>query len=204
MATSKNNRKPSIKAAIKQAKAAEATVTVCLRGDLVKAIEQLEQRKIEILAGGSDSLVPPDTSAVDKEIAELEERRDQVTFEFRLRELSYRRWDQLETAHPPRDGKWERVNAATFLPAVVRASVVEPKLDDEDWNDLLGVRFKHTGDCKLDTDTDNEACTCREPVLSKSQFGRLADTAVNLNSAKDAQVPFSVIASMIRQVSGSE
>jgi hypothetical protein len=202
MAT-RNSKKPSIKQAIEQAKVAEDTVPVCLRGDLVKAVERLEQQRIEILANGSDSLVPPDTSEVDKQIAELQEEQGQATFEFRLRELSYRRWDQIETAHPPRDGRLERVNAATFLPAVVRASVVEPKLDDQDWNDLLGVRVQHPGDCKLDVDTDNEACACREPVLSKSQFGRLADAAISLNSSKDAAVPFGAVASMIRQLSAS-
>lgn len=202
MAT-RTNKKPNIKQAIKQARLAEDTVLVCLRGDLVKAVERLEQQRIEILAERGDSMVPPDTTDVDERIAKLQAEQEESTFTFRLRELSYRRWDQLENAHPPREGKLERVNAATFLPAVVRASVVEPQLDDEDWNDLLGARVQHTGDCKLDTVTDNEACTCHEPVLSKSQFGRLADVAVNLNSAKDAQVPFSLIASMLRQTSGN-
>jgi hypothetical protein len=198
-----SKRKLTIKQAIKQAKTAETVVSVCLRGDLVMRIEELEQRRVGQLADRGDSMVPPDTSEIDQQIERLREEQDQHTFEFLLRELPYSKWDQLETAHPPREGRLERLNAETFFPALVRASVVEPVLDDEDWNDLLGVRLQHPGDCKLDTNTDNERCACREPVLTKSQFGRLADAAVGLNNSKDASIPFSLVATMMRQLSAS-
>jgi len=203
--SNRNGRKPSIKQAIKQAKPSEATVAVCLRGDLVQKLHELEQTRIDILGTAAmDSMLgPPDTSEVDAEIEKVKEEQRAHTFDFRLRELDYRRWDKLETSHPPRDGHNERVNPDTFFPALIRASVVEPRLDNEDWADLLGVRRTHPGDCPSDTETDNEHCTCRDAVLSKSQFGMLTDTAVALNGRKDAAVPFSAIASILRQVSTS-
>jgi hypothetical protein len=205
-ATSKPRKasKPTIKQAIGAAKPAEAVVSVCLRRDLAQAVTELEQQKLERLAESPESLAgPPDLSDLDAQIADLKVQQEEHTFSFRLRELSYRRWDQLEAAHPPLEGQKERLNLATFLPAVVRAAVVEPQLDDEDWDMLLGKRVEHAGDCKLHTATSNEDCTCQEPVLSKSQFGRLADAAVELSSSKDTTVPFSVLASMLRQISAN-
>lgn len=202
-------RKLTIKQAIREARLAETVVPVCLRADLAQAMVELETQKAERLAGASESLAeslagPPDVSDLDTQIADLQAKQAEHTFDFRLRELSYQRWDKLEIAHPARDGKNERLNLVTFLPALIRASVVEPQLDPDDWDMLLGRRNKHPGDCRLDTDTDNERCTCLEPVLSKAQFQGLADTAAKLNTNKDSSVPFSLLVSMLRQLSSTE
>lgn len=204
MAATSKPRKLNIKSAIKEAKSAEVVVPICLRGDLAQAVTELEQQKLERLANHPESLAgPPNTDDLDAQIADLKDKQTEHTFNFRLRELPWRRWDQLETAHPPEDPQKARVNLATFLPAVVRASVVEPQLDSGDWDQLLGRRDVHPGDCKFDTDTDNENCTCQEAVLSKSQFGMLADGAIGLSNNKDTSVPFSVLATMLRQISAS-
>lgn len=194
--------KPSIKQSIAQARPAETVVHVCLRGDLAQAVNELETQRLQLIADAPESLAgPPDTSDLDNQIADLKVKQEEHTFDFRLRELGWRRWDQLEGAHPPREGKQERLNASTFLPAVVRASVVDPKLDAEDWDMLLGRRDVHAGDCKMDTSTDNEHCTCQDPVLSKSQFSMLADAAIDLSNNKDTSVPFSLLASMLKGLS---
>lgn len=198
-------KRPNIKAAIKAAKPAETVVNICLRGDLNSQIADLESQREELLSMGASSLAGPGQTLVELEaqLKELREEQDRYTFPFRLREMSYRKWDQLEREHPPRDGKAERLNGETFLPALVRASVVDPKLDGEDWDDLLGVRAIHPGDCVLDVDTDNAACICREPVFGKSQYGMLTDAAITLNGNKDAMVPFGLLASMLRQINGN-
>lgn len=194
-----------IKAAIKGAQLPERTVPICLRGDLSAQIEDLEARHAEALAMAGNSLAggPEAPADLAEQLAKLREQAAEHIYQFRIRALPRRRWDTLVAAHPPREGKRETLNPETFFDALVRTSVVEPELDADDWDDLLGVDVEHEGDCRLDDpDTTNEACPCRYAVLTHAQFTALADTASDVNS-RDTNIPFSPAASMLRRLSGN-
>jgi hypothetical protein len=66
-------------------------------------------------------------------------------------------------------------------PALIRASVFEPELDDEDWEALIGP----------------------EGILTDRQFGTLSDAAWFLNRG-EVNVPFSHAASLARRSTGTE
>jgi hypothetical protein len=109
------------------------------------------------------------------------------------------RWREFVAEYPPRqaddgtvDPRDQHVGVDTdeFFPALIRRSVFDPQLDDEDWRVLLG---------------DSEAERVRrekagKPVedgkLTDRQFDQLADAAWGLNR-RDVDVPFSPAASAI-------
>ena len=96
--------------------------------------------------------------------------------EFRFRALPRLAYTQLLREHKPRDDdefdKAQGFNADTFFEAIIRACLVEPELDDEDWLALLGDG------------------TVKNPgVLSSAQFDKLADCAYSVNR-RDVNVPF--------------
>lgn len=170
------------------ARPAERTVQLCLRGDLVVEFEELERdletaRKSagDSLAGGSDVVV------VSQQIEELRERMKTATKTFRLRALPRRQWRDLVAAHPPRRGEDGKVvdsdaigvNADTYFETIIRACTVEPQLSDEQWTRLL------------------------DEVLTDRQFDTLSDAAWGLNR-RDVEVPFSRAASRILQNSADE
>jgi len=85
-------------------------------------------------------------AAIEARLAELREQLEQYAEPFKLRALDDRAYDRLTAQHSPRKaedggthpddrGGW---NAETFPEALIRAVVVEPELDDEDWTLLLG------------------------------------------------------------------
>jgi len=101
----------------------------------------------------------------------------------------------LVAEHPPRvdeegnpvdEDKVLGINRETFTPELIRASVVEPELDDEDWAWLLG-----------DEDDDDSG------VLNDRQIGDLEDMAWFLNRDQVA-APFSVAASLATRDTGGE
>ncbi|RAO26470.1 hypothetical protein PSN13_06498 [Micromonospora saelicesensis] len=170
----------------------EDRVPVCTRGDLVVEWRRLARQLGEVkVKAAADPRVGGDGTGVLLE--RMEALRGEVeasTVEFRLRALPRKRWNELADAHPPRkDGVKVHaddldlgVNRETFLPALVRASTIEPKLKDETWAALL--------------DGDGE-------LLGEQQWRQLWRACWNLNMA-DVDVPFSVAGLLTTRVSGSE
>jgi hypothetical protein len=171
----------------------EDRVPVCTRGDLVAEWKRLAQELTEAkardiadprLAGGA-------TAALVERMEGLRGQVEASTVEFRLRALPRKRWSELADAHPPRkeaggavhpDDQALGVNRETFLPALVRASTVEPKLRDETWQALL--------------DAEGE-------LLGEQQWRRLWRACWNLNMT-EVDVPFSVAGLLTTPGSGSE
>lgn len=186
-------------AAATSAGRAERTVSICLRGDLVAELEDLERQGQEAkVASVAASKEDPGVSDVLARIRELQELMRDSTEVFRLRAMAPRRYRALKEQHPPRRGEDGKLNTAdanlgfnrdTFLPLLIRTSTVSPELTAQQWRELLG-------------DSDAEATALEEQgrdaevvegLLTYSQFMDLANTAFNLNEG-DVSVPFSVIA----------
>jgi hypothetical protein len=177
---------------LKGAKPPERSVPICLRGDLVaeweaaeRDLERAQKQRSDSKEGGAD------VSALIERIEQLQAEMSEHTDNFRLRALPRHRFRELVLAHPPRvdgdDGELRRedrqlgVNRDTFFPELIRASVVEPVLDDADWDALIGD----------------------DGILTDRQFGDLEDAAWFLNRGEVA-VPFSHVASLARRNTGTE
>ena len=165
----------------------EDRVPVCTRSDLVVQWQRLGQ---ELAAAKLKHSADPRLAGGGTELLErMEALRAEVeasTVEFLLRALPRKQWHELVEAHPPRkddegDVRMD-VNRATFLPALVQASTVEPKLRDETWAALLDPA---------------------SGLLSEQQWRQLWRACWNLNVA-ELDVPFSVAGLLTSPVSGSE
>ena len=88
-----------------------------------------------------------DHSALEAELEELRAKLADAQVVFRLRGIDDGRWDRLVAQHPPRKvddqidprDRSTGWNSATFPIALLRATVIDPDLDDEDWRLLLGT-----------------------------------------------------------------
>ncbi|GIE35894.1 hypothetical protein Ait01nite_089390 [Actinoplanes italicus] len=185
----------------------EETVKICLRADLVAEHERLDtelERLLEtpVLKFGGD----PRRAQLAEQIRALEEQMAESTIEFRMRAMPKRRWRRLVAEHPPRrtpddevDPRDDRgVNSETFLPAIVKASTVEPVLSDEAWLGLLG----HTETEAEALEAAGKADEVQDGKLSSRQHELLQNAAWNIN--RDAvAVPFSPAASRLTQSSAA-
>jgi len=187
----------TIKDKIKAASLPERTVSVCLNGALVGEFEAADRQLQEALRRpGSDSLDGgSDTRELAQRTEDLRQRMLDGSVDLRLRAMGRTRWRKFIASHPPRqddDGVVDQrdrnigINVDTFYPALIRASVVGPELDDEDWLGLLGgVRKGEDGE-------DEEV----EGTFTSRQFDELASAAWDLNR-DTVDVPFSRAASRI-------
>jgi len=175
----------------------EDTYAVCLRGDLnadwQNANRELERAQKQ--AQFSDSKESPDLGELVERVRDLEAQMLEHTETWRLRAMPRHKFRALVAEHPPRvdeegnpvdEDKVLGINRETFTPELIRASVVEPELDDEDWAWLLG-----------DEDDDDSG------VLNDRQIGDLEDMAWFLNRDQVA-APFSVAASLATRDTGGE
>ncbi|MEU1240038.1 hypothetical protein ABZ388_06735 [Micromonospora parva] len=166
-----------VKELIKGARLPEDTVPLCLRTDLVTEYEQLlgERAKAQEAAGKSLAGSGGAVQALDDRLAELRARMQESTLTVTLRALPSARYQALVDEHPPRvvDDQVDRrdrvfgFNVVTFFLALAKACTVDPHLDDEDWEALVGEDGK----------------------LTDAQVGALTDTAWKLNR-KDVDLPF--------------
>lgn len=172
---------------------AEDTHEVCTRGDLAAEYATLDGRLRDRIAAQA---IDP-RAAGDPEAQQIIDRMDALraemqaaTVTFRLRALARKRWADLREQHQPRqesdgsvhaDDAQAGVNNETFFPALIRASVVEPTLQDDTWDALL--------------DPDGE-------LLNDAQFQALANKCWNLNE-RDVRVPFSPAALLMMRRSAS-
>jgi hypothetical protein len=169
-----------------QARPAERTIRLCLRGDLQARFEELDRQLRRARETEPSSLAGSGAPAIAAQIEALRGEMEQSSVTFRLRALPRRRYQALTEAHPPRrdpDGKIipddaeQSVNTSTFWFALARACVVEPTMDDGQYSRLV------------------------DEVLSNGQFEALAVGALAVcRGAVD--VPFSLAASEILRTSG--
>jgi hypothetical protein len=169
---------------IKGGRLAERSVPVCMRADLVAQHEELDRQLQKAVSEPRDSLAAGSAvSGLSEQIRELEAEMAENTIDFRIRALPRVKYRALREKHPPRKAAddsvdqrdfWARFNTDTFWGPLLRASVVEPVLDDEDWAGLIG---------------DDE----QDGNLSEAQFVRLSLAAFNLNE-QEVDVPFSAAA----------
>lgn len=164
-----------VKALLATLRPAERTVPVCLRGDLLadlqaaqRDLEQAQRERSASLAGGGG--VRDAAERVEAIQAGMREH----TVTFRLRALGGRgkTFRDMVLAHPPRDGvekdKLLGFNEESLFLALVRACLVAPVLDEEDWAALEG--------------------------LNDGQWQQLCGAAWAVNAA-DVDIPFSRAAS---------
>lgn len=172
----------SFKPMLAEAKLPERTVAICLRGDLIAEHERAERELEQAKKTQTDSLAGSGVGRIVERIEALEAEMRERTYDFRLRALPRHEFRALMAAHPPRrdeDGLNKEdaplgVNRETFFPAMIRAAVVDPELDEAEWTDLLDAR------------------------LTDYQFQDLAWTAWALN-AGEVDVPFSLAASRAKR-----
>lgn len=181
-----NSTMPNFKKMLSQAKRPERTVPVCLRGDLAADFEQVERQLEEAQKKASDSLAASGISELVDQLDALSAEMRKHTYDFRLRAMSRPAFRALVADHGPRRDpdtnevlerdRYVGVNTDTFYDALIRACVVDPELDDEDWKTLL------------------------DETLTDKQFDALSDAAWYLNRG-DVDVPFSRAASRLRAAS---
>lgn len=184
----------NFKTMLAEAHLPEKTVEVCLRGDLVAELEELERllEDAEEQRDRSNSLdAGTSTAELAGKIEALQAEMKEASYAFRLRALPRRDFRALSAEHPPRlvtDAESQpasaklddifQVNYDTFFDALVKRSIVDPQLSAVDYTDL-------------------------ESKLTDNQFEDLALAAWRLNKA-DVNIPFSSAASRISRSSGSE
>jgi hypothetical protein len=175
---------------MKQAKPAERAVPICMRGDLVAELEELERRADE--ARKSSSKEGGGIVEVVEQIEGLQAEMRDSTYVFHLRALPPRRYRALQAKYPPRrddDGKVDELDvkrgfSMEMIPELIRVSTFDPELTEDEWRELLG-------------DTEAEAArreAAGEPVedgkLTEAQCWQLGNAAHGLNEG-EISVPFS-------------
>lgn len=130
------------------AKLPERTVDLCLRGDLVAEVERLDAELARLQKQPGTSLAGNGSAALVEQIEALQEQMREHTYPVRLRALPRQAWRELREAHPPRmdaDGdpvledRMSGVDRTSFFEPLVRASIVDPELTDEQWAALDGA-----------------------------------------------------------------
>jgi hypothetical protein len=180
---SSNSTMKNFKTMLAEAKLPERTVQVCLRGDLVAEHEQLNE-ELELLEKKAvDSLAGNGGAELAVRIDALEAEMRDNAYPFRLRALSKGAYRAFKADHPPRlveDGDVDKrdqtfdFNAEIGFESLLRMSLVDPELDEDEWNHLL-------------------------ETLTERQFDDLAGTAWILNRG-EIDVPFSRAASRLNRL----
>lgn len=199
MATPRAKKAPaetsSLDALLNSAALPEKSVEVCLRGDLVAEVEELE-RSIRDARTDTTAVTMADRGKITQMARRIEQiRRTMIdsTVTFRFRSLGQKgwkdeagnqrkSWPDLITAHEPRDGvpadQQLGYNVESFFPALLRESLLTPVMTEEQWGKL-------------------------EAVATSRQYDDLVETCLALNRRK-VDVPFSFAASASLQTSGEK
>ncbi len=184
--TAPRKKKPDTKAILAAAKPRERSVELCLRGDLMAQMQDLQRQLIQAQAQeqatGGGSLDGGEAHAIAEQIRELEDEMRAHSIDVKFRALPRRKWRALIAEHPPReDDETDRalgLNGDTFFDAAIRACAVDPVFDQADWDAL-------------------------DAVLSDAEWNTLSNAAWAVN-ARDVNVPFSQRASRILASSAPE
>jgi hypothetical protein len=147
----------------------EKTVELCLRGDLVARIEDLERDLRTALTNQHTMADRAKSRKVAEQIEAVRTEMHDSAVVFRFRGLNRRAWVDLLAEHEPRkdnaeDAEWG-YNTDTFFPALLRACLIDPEVDEEQWERL-------------------------ESVMTAKQFDELVDVALTV-SRRSVDIPFS-------------
>jgi len=165
----------------------ERTVEVCLRGDLVAQVEDLERELRDLRTNTVTMADRGRARGLAEQIETLRVEMQSSVVVFRLRGLNRKAWAGLLGLHPPRNDpgtskkdqdtdKALGYNVETFFPALIRACLVEPAMSDEQWKRL-------------------------EELLTSKQYDDLIDAALAVTRRK-VDVPFSFASSAMLATSG--
>lgn len=141
-----NTRKPkSFKERLAAAKLPERSLQVCLRGDLMAEFEDLERQLREVGSTGAPARLgtKPEALKIAEKQAALRDQMADAMEDIRVRALPRPEWVALCKEHPPRDDhEGDRAmggNLETLMPVAIRRCVVEPEMDDADWEHFESV-----------------------------------------------------------------
>lgn len=154
----------------------EADVPIYLDARGVGEVERLEARLAELTGGEKQSRMggDPEARRIAQEIVDRQAAMAASLQLFVLRALPRRKYNELKLQHLPRPGNAADAalgfNTSTFIEPLVRACIVSPEMDDEQF----------------------ERVTDR---MSQAQWSKLYNTAYGLNE-RDVSVPFSQRASL--------
>lgn len=169
--------KPSLDDLLASAALPEKTVEVYLAGRVVAEIEEAERELRDQRANAQTMADRGRTRQIAERIEALRAEMQSSALVVRLRGLNRKAWAALLAEHPPRRDqdvdKQLGYNVDTFFPALIRACIIDPVLDDAQWEQL-------------------------DAVLSSSQYDALADAALAVSRRK-VDVPFSFAASATLQ-----
>lgn len=170
----------------------EHSVPICLRGDLVAEFEQWDRELAEAdrsPAAGMEDAGP--AAGIAERMEALRVQMREHTYQFRVRALPKARYRALKALHEPRkdddsgevleEDRYLDANLDTFGEALLKACLVDPVLDDADWQDLFGDDGK----------------------LTDQQYGVLVGAAILVNKG-GVDVPFSPAALRHRRSSEPE
>lgn len=118
------------------------TVSLCLAGELVEQISQLELQLAEAKPATNIGEVSP-KRAITEEIAAIQEQMRESTVDFKLRALGARAWSIFWGSIPARGEKetqeaWEP-RIFPFYAQLVSRSCVEPELTVEEVGELADI-----------------------------------------------------------------
>lgn len=201
---------PSFSDLLKGAKLPEASHPVCLRADLTAEFEALE-RELELLRKQprqSDSLAGDPLRGLVLKIEEIQKEMTAATYPFRLRALPKSKWRALVAEYPPRkDDKGDPlpedaqigIHKEAFLDALIKVSVIDPEMTDQQWRKLIG----DSDDEKRQLKAEGKEEEIEEGALTDRQYSDLCDEAWFLNRG-EVSVPFSRAASLLKRDTDSE
>jgi hypothetical protein len=167
----------------------ERTMPVCLRGDLVAEFEELDQKLADAQqsAVSTDSKEGGEAQAIAARMEALREQMAEETYLFRLRALPRPEYRELKAKYPPRQSEDGDIlaedvildaNLEEFADPLLRASLVDPVLDDAGWVETLAK-------------------------ISDRQYEDLANVAIRVNRG-GVDIPFSRAASNLLRSSSDE
>ena len=179
-------RSQSVKDRLKAAKLPERSLQVCLRGDLQAEFDDLERQLREARqtpAAGSKRIGSrSDASTLAARQEAVREEMADAMLDIRVRALPRAEWVALVRDNPPRPGdegdEAMGVNLEGLMPVALPRCVVEPELDEEDWENL-------------------------NAHLSSADYDRLMTTVWDVNRS-GVNVPFSRLASLVMAEQGDD
>lgn len=131
---------PAIAALLKQVKPAQASIRLCLRGDLLGQLDLIRDD-----LGRHDGWTPDALSDTDPrvelraDLAALEQEMRDATAVFTFQSIGDKAWSDLLAAHPAREGQEESFDPATFPVALIAASGMDPVMTEDDVRELFDV-----------------------------------------------------------------
>lgn len=163
----------NLDALISSATRPERKVPVCLRGDLAARVDELRQEALK-KRGRRSSLADP--GEAEQELQQAIEEAKAATVTFVVSAVTRHRVSQIMSECPPReddeDDQRAGYNLAQYTWQMLRESIVNPKLTDEQFVALFGTRD-----------------TLGDGVLGPAQFQALDDAVAAVNFSR-ADIPF--------------